>query len=222
MQLSNSTLILRRNRRILRSKVYLVLKNNQKEKDFDVLKASLNNTELKEVIEDPCYYVPCPETLKSIKENTQTIEEILDNNTKAKIPPPKPEKKRKMFRKATEMKPFQRNPSLLSQKTLDKFPVIKKRETVNIRDQIAKSLIRKIDLTKSLLDMPIEKSSKKPTEKMNTYLKFDQVFRDLENNYHKKIQKKYKDEALRKNKTRAWANSVLLNQSFNPMGSQFF
>jgi len=120
------------------------------------------------------------------------------------------------------MKPFQRNPSLLSQKTLDKFPVIKKRETVNIRDQIAKSLIRKIDLTKSLLDMPIEKSSKKPTEKMNTYLKFDQVFRDLENNYHKKIQKKYKDEALRKNKTRAWANSVLLNQSFNPMGSQFF
>ena len=198
------------------------MKNNNNEKDFDILKSNLSNYELEEVIEDPCYYVPFPETLKSIKEHTQSIEEILDKSIKAKILPPKAEKKRKIFRRPTEMMPFQRNPTLLSQKTLDKFPVMKKRETVNYKDQLAKSLIRKIDLTKSLLDIPIEKNSKKPIEKMKTFFKFDQAFREIENNYRKQIQKKYKDEVLVKNKTRAWAKSLLLNQSFNPMGSQYF
>lgn len=216
MQGSNSTLVLRRNRRILRSKVYLLLKSNRIDKDFEILKSNLNQAELEEVIEDACYYIPFPEKLKMIKEKTQTIEEIVDNSSKPKVsPPPKPEKKRKNFRKPTELMPFQRNPTLLSQKTIEKFPVIKKRETVNNKEHLAKSLIRKIDLSKTLLDEPAEKTNKKPNEKIKTFLKYEKVFRDIENNYHQTLKKNYFLETLKKNRTRAWASSCSLNQSLH-------
>jgi hypothetical protein len=194
----NPALALRRNRRILRSKVYLLLTHNRSDQDFDLLKASLNKEELEEVIEDACYYIPFPDKLNSIKEQVQTIEEIVDNSSKPRQPHLKIIKKKLVFRKPNEMMPFRRNYTLKSQKTLEKLPFVRKRETLNLKEQIAKGLIRKIDLNRTLLDTHGGRAEGKGQKSQDVFLKYDKVFSRIEDQYHQSLKQRYFLEVLRK------------------------
>ena len=204
MHNTNPTLAIRRNRRILRSKVYLLLANNKSEKDFDLLKSSLKKSELEEVMEDACYYVPFPEKLSSIKEQAETIEELLDNSTKCKVTHLKITKKKKIFRKPTELMPYQRTTTLKSQKTIERLPYMRKRETINLKDQIAKAMIRKIDLSRSLLDVQGIKPEERANKSLEVFYKFDKIFTQLEDRYHSDLKQKYFNENIMKKKFRSF------------------
>ncbi|OMJ66310.1 hypothetical protein SteCoe_36884 [Stentor coeruleus] len=70
----SNALAMRRDRRILRSKVYLLLKESSKnQKYFNILEQNLNEKELEDVFEDAFYFVPFPDKLQPIKQHSLTM-----------------------------------------------------------------------------------------------------------------------------------------------------
>jgi hypothetical protein len=193
---------------MLRSKVYLLLKDIKVEKCFEMLERCLTKEQFEEVIEDAHYFVPFPDKLKNILENSQTIEQLVDQvpvrpAIKELILEPRRSNIRR-FRPSILL-PMIRNPSLLTLKTMVKpLNTIKElQKTMQKEEKI--QIVKRIDMNKSLI-IPKEARPKNKKFNLEAYKKFHDEFYKSEIVFRQKLKEKYEEDKLLQNKTMKYAS----------------
>ncbi|CAG9319044.1 unnamed protein product [Blepharisma stoltei] len=79
---SNRKSDITRNRRLLRSKVHVLLKHPEKRTDYyNILKENLKPSELEDVLEDLMYFIQSDEVKKHILKHSKTVEQLIDEET---------------------------------------------------------------------------------------------------------------------------------------------
>ena len=190
-------LALRRDRRILRSKVFLLLKETQNHDNcLEILKENLNPHELEEVIEDTIYYVPFPEKRRTIINNCKTVEQLVDNYQVNKEQ--ETVKVKRLKRIPTILLPNQRKKSVLYVKEKKASQTSFFNEKLKMNTSSMFQILKRIDLSNSLLN---EKTQKVDSEGKNDHYKdFYKVYYQFNTQFHLNLKKKYSDENLNKNK----------------------
>lgn len=199
-----NNLAVRRDRRILRSKVYLILKDSSHEERYlDELKRTLSPKELENVIDDATYFIPFPDKLENILEHSKTISQLIDNVKTPKKNSVKSINLRSRKKMPSVLLPRQRIKSFFKSKKLE---ISTKKNEFNDSSQfLFRRLFKKIDQGRSLIkNSSFNKinETRNHDDKNNIYKDFHDAFYKINSNYHYNLKKKYEEKLLLKNRTR--------------------
>lgn len=202
--MKSSALAMRRDRRILRSKVYLLLKESSKDdKYFNILEQNLNKKELEDVFEDAFYFVPFPDKLQQIMQHSLTMEQLVDN-IPVKIKYNEPQKPIKKQRRPSLLLPIQRNPSFTSTYTIKPKITLQSPESISKAIIEMKRILNRIDISKPLLNKKENKIRSKSENKIRIYKAFHDQFYKIDTEYHLELKRKKAIENWRNNRTVHW------------------
>lgn len=201
--MKTNILALRRDRRILRSKVYLLLKDSvDEENPLEKLQARLNEKELEDVIEDTIYFIPFSDKRRTIIQNLKTVEQLVDN-VNPSIQVRKSDVFQRSFKKRpTILLPKERHESFLSQFSKINFRLNNSKSQMPIK-QIGNlnQMINRLNCQSGFLkEVPVKKAN---TNISNAYKKFFTEFCEISSNFHETMKIKYKAKVKAKDKRKS-------------------
>ena len=183
-----NSLALRRDRRILRSKVYILLKDSpQDAKLLDILEEKLNPKELEDVIEDALYFVPFPDKLEKLLNHSRSIEELVDNtDLQARVKIKQRQKVRRRF--PSILLPKKRDLTLKPHFNKISPKINYEKSKIEERSTTINKWIKKIDSGNPLISKCL-KINRSSDSKLELYKNFYDKFITVNEDYHLNLKK---------------------------------